>query len=77
MIKEYSYMNNKNYRLNLQPLIVKAVNASFAFEIGQCSGSYNGKYILIWKIDSDGSWKIFIDSNIKKERLTSYWPKRG
>lgn len=64
LIKEYSYMNNKNYRLNLQPLIVKAVNASFAFEIGQCSGSYNGKYILIWKIDSDGSWKIFIDSNI-------------
>jgi ketosteroid isomerase-like protein len=64
LIKEYSYMNNKNYHLNLQPLIVKVVNARFAFEIGQCSGGYNGKYILIWKKHADGNWKIFIDSNI-------------
>ena len=64
LIKEYSYMNNKNYHLNLHPLILKAVNASFAFEIGQCSGTYNGKYILIWKKHADGNWKIYIDSNI-------------
>ncbi len=64
LVKEYSYMNNKNYHLNLHPIILKVVNASFAFEIGQCSGTYNGKYILIWKKHADGSWKIYIDSNI-------------
>ena len=64
LIKEYSYMNNKNYHLQLHPLVVKAVNPNFVFEIGQCTGSYGGKYILIWEKDSDGKWKITADSNI-------------
>jgi ketosteroid isomerase-like protein len=63
LIVEYDYMNNKDYTLNLQPLKVKMVNANIAFEIGQCSGSYKGKYILVWKKQLDGSWKIYIDSN--------------
>ena len=57
-------MNNKNYHLQLHPLVVKAVNPNFVFEIGQCTGSYAGKYILIWEKDSDGKWKITADSNI-------------
>ena len=64
LIKEYSYMNDKNYHLQLHPLVVKAVNANFVFEIGQCTGSYGGKYILIWEKDPDGKWKITVDSNI-------------
>ncbi|MEP3210826.1 MAG: hypothetical protein ABJN95_16610 [Maribacter sp.] len=64
LIKEYAYMNNENYSLQLHPLTLRVVNANFAFEIGQCSGSYNGKYILVWKKDANGNWKIFIDSNI-------------
>lgn len=64
LIKEYGYMNNKNFALNLQPIKIEVVNENFAFEIGQCSGSYNGKYILVWKKESDGNWKIYIDSNI-------------
>lgn len=64
LIKEYGYMNNKNYSLNLSPITLEIVNANFAFEIGQCSGSYNGKYILIWKRQADRNWKITIDSNI-------------
>jgi ketosteroid isomerase-like protein len=64
LIKEYSYMNNKNYRLNLHPIKLKVVNPNFAFEVGRCSGSYNGKYMLIWKKHTDGSWSIYIDSNI-------------
>jgi ketosteroid isomerase-like protein len=64
LVKEYSYMNNKNYRLTLQPIIVKVVNDNLAFEVGQCSGGYNGKYILIWNKQADGNWKIYIDSNI-------------
>ena len=64
LIKEYGYMNNKDYSLNLNPLKLEIVNTNFAFEIGKCSGSYNGKYILVWKKEADGDWKIYIDSNI-------------
>ena len=64
LIKEYDYMNDKNYTLNLHPKKLEVVNANFAFEIGQCSGSYNGKYILIWKKQANGNWEIYIDSNI-------------
>ncbi|GGG98423.1 hypothetical protein [Pedobacter zeae] len=63
VIKEYGYMNNRNYHLNLEPLRLEVVNG-FAFEIGQCSGSYNGKYIIVWKKHADGKWYICIDSNI-------------
>lgn len=64
LIKEYHYMNSENYNLNLLPIELKVVNANFAFEIGQCSGSYGGKYILVWKKQLDGNWYVFIDSNI-------------
>ncbi|MEQ8471273.1 MAG: nuclear transport factor 2 family protein [Marinoscillum sp.] len=59
----YSYMRRDTYQLTLTPLIVEPVNEHMAFEIGQCSGSYNGKYLLVWKRGDDG-WKIFLDSNI-------------
>jgi ketosteroid isomerase-like protein len=64
LIKEYSYMNNENYNLNLHPIKLELVNANLAFEVGQCSGSYKGKYILVWKKHSNGNWKVLIDSNI-------------
>lgn len=64
LIKEYGYMNNKDYNLNLKPLKLEVVNADFAFEIGQCKGSYDGLYILVWKKQFDGNWKIDLDSNI-------------
>ncbi len=64
LIKEYGYMNNENYTLNLHPMKLEVVNTNFAFEVGQCSGSYNGKYILVWKKNADGDWKVYIDSNI-------------
>lgn len=64
LINEYGYMNYEKYSLRLNPLIVEVVNDSTVFEIGQCQGSYGGKYILIWKKDEDGEWRIFIDSNI-------------
>lgn len=64
VIKEYEYMNNDKYSLHLQPMKLEVVNANLAYEIGQCSGSYKGKYVLVWKKESDGNWKIYIDSNI-------------
>lgn len=64
LIKEYAYMNNDNYQLTLHPIKLVRGNDDIVFEIGQCKGSYNGKYILVWKKEMDGKWKIFIDSNI-------------
>ncbi len=61
---EYGYMNNPNYTLNLSPLHLEMVTPTLAYEIGQCSGSYNGKYIIIWQKDAEGIWKVLVDSNI-------------
>jgi ketosteroid isomerase-like protein len=62
--KEYSYMNQPNYSLHLDPIVIEPVNDHIVFEIGQCSGSYNGNYVLVWKKQKDGSWQVFFDSNI-------------
>jgi ketosteroid isomerase-like protein len=62
--KEYGYMNNPQYTLSLTPLHLEMVTPTLAFEIGQCSGSYNGKYIIIWQKDAVGIWKVLVDSNI-------------
>ena len=64
IIQEYSYMNDPNYELTLSPIIFEAVNGSLAFEIGRCSGSYPGNYILVWQKSDEGEWRIFFDSNI-------------
>jgi len=64
LIATYSYMNNPDYSLQLTPEHVELVKDDLAFEMGQCSGSYGGKYILIWKKDESGKWMIWIDSNI-------------
>lgn len=64
LIKEYGYMKNENYNLTLEPLKLEFVNTNLVYEIGQCDGSYRGKYILIWNKEADGKWKIFIDSNV-------------
>ena len=64
LVKEYSYMNNAAYKLSLKPIIVEVVNENCVFEIGQCEGSYNGKYIIVWRNDFAGKWEVFIDSNI-------------
>lgn len=64
LIKEYSYMKDENYKLTLNPLKMFFVNDKLVYEIGQCEGTYKGKYILVWKKESDGEWRVFIDSNI-------------
>lgn len=63
LIPNYAYMNNSNYELSLNPLIVETVSETIVYEIGQCIGSYNGKYILIWQ-KTDDEWQILLDSNI-------------
>lgn len=61
---EYSYMNRPQYQLLLTPLAVEMVNTELAFEIGQCSGSYGGKYVLVWQRNEQGIWQVLFDSNI-------------
>lgn len=60
---EYSYMNNPSYSLDLNPVQILPVAHDMVFEIGRCSGSYNLPYILIWKKETDGNWRIYFDSN--------------
>lgn len=62
--KEYAYMNDPKYQLTLNPTVFERVNTSIAFEIGQCSGSYPGNYVLVWQKGKDGEWRILFDSNI-------------
>jgi len=64
IIKEYGYMNQSNYHLALTPLHIEPVSDSLIFEIGQSSGSYGGKYILVWKKTTGGDWMVYMDSNI-------------
>ena len=62
--RTYSYMDRETYSLNLTPIIVHPVANTLVYEIGQCSGSYGGKYMLIWRKNSEGVWQILFDSNI-------------
>lgn len=64
LIATYSYMARPEYSLNLDPFIVETINANTVFEVGQCSGSYNGKYVIIWKKQDSGEWQVWFDSNI-------------
>ena len=63
LIKTYSYMNREQYSLQLNPICVEQVNNEIVLEIGQCSGSYDGQYILVWKKENDGEWRILLDAN--------------
>jgi len=62
--KEYGYMGNSSYQLNLTPLVTKMATSDLAFEIGQCSGSYQGKYLLVWRKSVKNGWQVAFDSNI-------------
>ncbi len=62
--KEYQYMNNPDYKLSLSPIHLELVNERLAFEIGQCSGSYGGKYIIAWQKSEEGKWRVLMDSNL-------------
>lgn len=64
IIEEYGYMNEPSYNLILEPIIVVPVNDVLVYEIGQCRGSYGGKYILVWEKSSEGKWYVLMDSNI-------------
>jgi len=62
--REYGYMADAEYKLSLSPLAVEPVSSTLVFEIGQCSGSYGGKYMLVWMKNGDGRWQVQLDSNI-------------
>ena len=61
--EEYSYMNSPAYSLELTPRHVAFVTSDIAYEIGQCSGSYNKPYMLLWEKRVDGNWQVLMDSN--------------
>lgn len=64
LIEVYAYMRSEDYTLKLEPIVMQPVNANMVVEIGHCSGSYNGKYILIWRKNENGQWTVWFDSNV-------------
>ncbi len=60
---EYGYMNSSSYSLKLTPKHNKFVTPEIAYEIGRCSGSYPLPYMLLWQKQTDGTWKVMMDSN--------------
>lgn len=64
IIEEYDYMRSPDYSLTLRPIVVHMVSDEIAYEIGQCDGGYQGKYVLVWQKNIDGAWTIAMDSNI-------------
>lgn len=64
LINEYNYMANERYQLSLSPIHTELVRQDLAIEIGQCSGSYGGRYIIVWQKQPDGRWMVFLDSNV-------------
>ena len=64
LVKEYAYMKRPTYNLQLTPIYTEPVNDHLIFEIGQCSGSYGGKYIIVWEKQPDGRWQVLLDANL-------------
>jgi ketosteroid isomerase-like protein len=64
LVTEYEYMNNPQYNLTLNPILIEPVSETIVYEMGQCKGSYDGKYLLVWQKNSNGVWKVLFDSNI-------------
>ena len=64
LIPAYAYMKHPDYSLRLEPIAIVPVRSDLIFEVGQCSGSYPGKYILVWQKNPEGNWEIILDSNI-------------
>lgn len=60
----YSYMNQPEYTVQLKKDFGVVVNPSLAYEIGTWMiPNYQDKYFVIWIKDSDGLWKMKLDSN--------------
>ncbi len=62
--KEYAYMKNPDYQLTLTPLFVEPVSEHLVLELGQCSGSYGGKYLIVWQEQTSGVWQVLLDANL-------------
>ncbi|QHT69520.1 DUF4440 domain-containing protein [Rhodocytophaga rosea] len=63
LFTEYKYMSQPSYQLSLKPISVLMVQPDLAYEVGKCSGSYGGHYMLVWEKQKDGEWKVSLDSN--------------
>lgn len=62
--EEYAYMKDPAYQLTLTPLYVVPVSEHLVMELGQCSGSYGGKYLIVWQEQVSGDWQVLLDANL-------------
>jgi ketosteroid isomerase-like protein len=64
LVEEYAYMASPDYQLQLTPIYLEPITDQLAFEIGQSSGSYGGKYIIVWQKQANGNWQVLLDANL-------------
>jgi ketosteroid isomerase-like protein len=60
---EYKYMNDPAYQLTLTPKAIQLVQPDMVYEIGKCSGSYGGHYVIRWQKQEAGDWRVTLDTN--------------
>ena len=64
IINSLTHMSNLNSIFNLKPETKIQINPDKAYEIGEWNlNQRTGKYILIWRKQSNDDWKIMLDSN--------------
>lgn len=61
--EKYSYMSNKNWKIKLYADKVLQISKDKALEIGHYVSNGKGHYIIVWKKDTEGNWKVEFDFN--------------
>ena len=61
----YNYMNNSSWSIeSLTPYHCEPIQSNLVFEIGVYNGiGGTGEYVLVWRKDIDGIWRVLFDSN--------------
>lgn len=64
LCEAYSYMKEPDFQIDLKKEFSVVVQPDLVYEMGKWMNSdYSGSYIIIWKKQQNGEWKIAFDSN--------------
>lgn len=61
--KRYSYMTRPNWSISLTAIETVQVDENTVLEIGEYYSGGPGNYVLLWKLDSEGEWRVKLDFN--------------
>lgn len=63
IVSRYAYMSRPNWKIKLTPIKTFAVKEDLIYEIGQYKSNGIGHYIILWKKETNGLWKVSLDFN--------------